>query len=149
MNIFALVIHRQKSSWRGLEEVLVKTNILVLVIRLQDVFNTFSRRLGKTSSRHLQDVLKSFWRQLQDIFKTSCQDAFKTSSKRPQDVLEKRLHDVFKTSSTELQGVLQRCPQDVFKTNHQVKLFLLTRLRDVFNTFLRHTTKSVIYKKIC
>ena len=61
------------------EDVLVKTNIFVLVICLQDViktscqdvFKTFSRRLAKTSSRHLQDV-----------FKTSCKDIFKTFSRR-------------------------------------------------------------------
>ena len=78
------------------EDVLVKTNIFVLAIRLQDVFKTFSRRLQnvfktssrhlqdvfKTSSRHLQDLLKTFWRRLQDIFKTSCKDLFKTFSRR-------------------------------------------------------------------
>ena len=32
---------------------------------------------------------------------------------------------------------------------HQAKLFLLTRLRDVFNTFLGCTGKAVIYKRIC
>ena len=65
-NIFALVIHLQKTSWRRLQDVLIKTNIFVLAIRLQDVFKTFSRRL--------QDVLQ---KRLQDIFKTSCKDAFK------------------------------------------------------------------------
>ena len=44
------------------EDVLVKTNIFVLAIRLQDVFKTFSRRL-------------------QDVFKTSCKDIFKTFSR--------------------------------------------------------------------
>ena len=45
------------------EDVLVKTNIFVLAIRLQDVLKTFSRRLRhvfKTSSRRLQDVFKTF-----------------------------------------------------------------------------------------
>ena len=87
-NIFALVIRLQKTSSRRLQDVLVKTNIFVLAIRLQDVFKTFSRRL---------------------------QDVFKTSSRR--------LQDVFKTSSRRL--------QDIFKTYHQVKLFLLTSLREV------------------
>ena len=45
------------------EDVLIKTNIFVLIIRLQDVFKTFSRRL-------------------QDVFKTSCKDIFKTFSRR-------------------------------------------------------------------
>ena len=80
--------------------VLVKTNIFVLAIRLQDV--------SKTSSRRLQDV-------------------FKTSSKRLQDVLQKRVQDVLKTSSRRLQDLLQRYLQDVFKTYHQVKLFLFSR----------------------
>ena len=52
---------------RRLQDVLIKTNIFVLAIRLQDVFKTFSRRLAKTSSRHLQDILQ---RCLQDVFKT-------------------------------------------------------------------------------
>ena len=88
-----------ETSWRRIsssssEDVLIKTNIFVLAIRLQDVFKTSSRRLAKTSSRHLQDVFKTFSRRLQDIFKTSCQDVFKTSSRR----LQKRLQDIFKTS---------------------------------------------------
>ena len=44
------------------KDVLVKTSIFVLAIRLRDVFKTFSRRL-------------------QDIFKRSCQDVLKTSSR--------------------------------------------------------------------
>ena len=74
---------------RCLQDVLIKTNIFVMVIRLQDVFNTSSRRLAKTSSKHLQDV-----------FKTSCKNVFKTSSRRFQDV--------FKKSSRHLQDVLLR-----------------------------------------
>ena len=137
-NIFALVIRLQKTFSRRLQDVLVKTNIFVLAIRLQDVFKTSSRRLAKTSSRHLQDVFKTFSRRLQDIFKTS--------SKRLQDVLK----NVFKTSSRRLQDVLQRYLQDVFKTYHQVKLFLLTRLWKAFNTFLRLSSpKTIIYRAIC
>ena len=56
--------------------VLIKTNIYVLDIRLQDVFKTSSRSLAKTSSRYLQDV-----------FKMSCKNVFKTSSRRFQDAL--------------------------------------------------------------
>ena len=57
-----------KTSWRRLsssssEDVLVKTNIFVLAIRLQDVF-------------------KTFWRCLQDVFKTFCKDIFKMFSRR-------------------------------------------------------------------
>ena len=39
--------------------------------------------------------------------------------------------NVFKTSSRRLQDLLQRYIQDVFKTYNQVKLFLLTSLREV------------------
>ena len=67
----AFRLRLQKTSWRHLEDVLVKINIFVLAIRLQDVFKTSSRRLAKTSSRHLQDVFKTFSRRLQDVFKTS------------------------------------------------------------------------------
>ena len=72
------------------EDVLVKTNIFVLAIRLQDVFKTssgrfqdvfktFSRRLQEVLQKRLQDVLQ---KRLQDIFKTSCKDIFKTFSRR-------------------------------------------------------------------
>ena len=107
-----------------LEDVLIKTIMLALALRLQ-----------KTSSRRLEDVLVKtnifvLAIRLQDVFKTSCKNVFKTSSRR-------------------LQDVLQRYLQDVFKTYHQVKLFLLTRLWEVFNTFLRRSfPKTVIYKGI-
>ena len=48
---------------RRLQEVFIKITIFVLVIRLQDVFKTFSK--------HLQDVFKMFRKRLQDVFKTS------------------------------------------------------------------------------
>ena len=115
----------RKTSSRGLQDVLIKTNIFTLDIPLQ---KTSSRRLdqdqyirlGHTSSRRLP---KTFSRRLQNVFKTSC----KTSSRRLQDVL--------KTSSRYLQDDLQRCLQDVFKTYHRVNLFLVTRFQDVFETF--------------
>ena len=60
---------------RRLQDILIKTNIFVLVIRLQDVsprlFKMSSRRLVKTSSRRFEDV-----------FKTFCKDIFKTFSRR-------------------------------------------------------------------
>ena len=74
-NIFVLVLRLQKTSSRRLQDVLVKTNIFVLAIRLQDVFKTFSRRL--------QDVLP---RCLQDVFKTSSRRLARTSSRHLQDV---------------------------------------------------------------
>ena len=108
------------------------------------VFKTSSRRLRDVLPRRLQDILQ---KRLQDIFKTSCQDVFKTSSKRLQGNV---LKNVFKTSSRRLQEVLQRYLQDVFKRYHQVKLFLLTRLWEAFNTFLRRSfPMTIINRGIC
>ena len=119
-----------KISWQGLEDVfrlrlqktswsrwiylpklyvfrrrlLIKTNIIVLVIHLQDVF--------KMPSRPLQDVL-------QDVFKTSCKNVFKTSSRRLQDVLKmssRHLQDVFNTFWRLLQDVFKTSCKDLFKT---------------------------------
>ena len=67
-----------------------------------------------------------------------------TSSRRLQEVLQKCLQDIFKTSSRHFEDVFKTSCKDIFKTYHQVKLFLLTCLRDVFKTFLRRTTKTVI-----
>ena len=77
------------------------------------------RRLAKTSSRHLA---KTSSRPLLNVFKTPCKNVFKKSL---------------------------RHLQDVFKAYHQVKLVLLTHLRHVFNTLVRSTTKTVIYRRIC
>ena len=89
---------------RRLQDVLIKTNIFVLVIRLQDVFKTFSRRpqdIFKTSSRCFENVFKTSSRHLQDVFKTyyqvklflvtQFQDVFEMYSKRSWDVLLGRL----------------------------------------------------------
>ena len=78
-----------KTSWRRLsssssEDVLIKTNMFALALRLQ---KTSSRRLGQdqyirlgyTSSRRLQDVLQ---KRLQDIFKTSSRRLAKMPSWR-------------------------------------------------------------------
>ena len=80
---------------RRLQDVLIKTNMFALALRLQ---KTSSRRLAKTSSRHLQDVLQ---RCLQDVFKTyhqvkvflvtQFQDVFETCSECFWDVLLRRL----------------------------------------------------------
>ena len=70
---------------RRLQDILIKTNIIVLVIRLQDVFKASSRRLQdifKTSSKHFQDIFKTSSRLFEDVFKTSCKDLFKTFPKR-------------------------------------------------------------------
>ena len=135
--------NKHLSWWRRLEDFLKTSFVFFFRRRLEDVLKTSWSRpiysswpyVFKTSSRRFQDVLQ---KRLQDIFKTS--------SKRLQDVLK----NVFKTSSRRLQDVLQRYLQDVFKTYHQVKLFLLTRLWETFNTFLRRSfPKTIIYRGIC
>ena len=57
---------------------LIKIIIIVLIIRLQDVFKT-------SSSRRLA---KSFSRSFQNVFKTPCNNVFRTSSRRLQDVFK-------------------------------------------------------------
>ena len=84
---------------KRLQDVLIKTNVFVLIIRLQ-----------KTPSRHFQDVLVRanifvLAIRLQDVFKTSCKNVFKKLCK-----------NVFNTSSRRLQGVLKTSCKDVFKT---------------------------------
>ena len=104
----------QKTSSRCLQDVLIKTIILALVIRLQktssrrlqdeyirlshtsskNVFKMSSRRLGQDqyiclgymSSRRLQDVFKTLSRHLEDVFKTSLRPLAKISSRCFQDV---------------------------------------------------------------
>ena len=100
-----------------------------MAIRLQDVFQ--DKNIFKISSRSLQNV-----------FKTSSSRLAKTSSRCLQNVFKTS----WKTSLRHLQDVLQRYLQDVFKTYYQVKLFLLTRLWEAFNTFLRRFfPKTAIY----
>ena len=110
-NIFALVIRLQKMSSRCLQDVLVKTNIFILAIRLQDVFKTSSRRVAKTSSRLLQD-----------FFKRSCQNVFKTSSRRLQDVFKTSSRCLAKMSSIHLQDVFKTSYKDIFKMFQDVSL---------------------------
>ena len=117
------------TSWRRLlsstsGDVLIKTNIFALVIRLQKtswsrpiysswpyVFKTSCKNVFKTSSRRLADVLKTSSRRPKDIFKTSCQDVFKTSAKTS----SRHLQDVLKTSSRGLQDILKTSCKDAFK----------------------------------
>ena len=94
---------------RRLLDVLIKTNITVLVIRLQDVFKTFSRLLqnvlprllqnvfkassrclAKMSSRHLQDVFKPY-HQAKLLLLTRFQNGSERYSKRFWDVLQRHL----------------------------------------------------------
>ena len=144
-------------SSRRLQDVLLKTSRFFLEKRVRDVFKTFPRHLQYILKKSYQDIFKmtsrrfkTSSRRLQDIFKMSCQDVFKTSSRRLAKASSRHLQDVFKTFSRRLQGVLQRYLQDIFKTYHQVKLFLLTRLWEAFNTFLRRSfPKTIIYRGIC
>ena len=72
----------------------------------------------------------------EDVFRCLDQDVYihlSHTSKTNMFVLVIRVQDVFKTSSRRL--------QNVFNRYHQVKLFFLTCLRGVSNTFLRRTAK--------
>ena len=151
---------KYSSWWRRLEDVfrlrLQKTSsrrfdqdeyIRLSLTSSEDVFKTSSRRLGQDQYIRLGYTSS---RRLQDVFKTSSRRLAKTSSRHLQDVFKtfwRRLQNVFKTSWK----TSSRHLQDVFKTYHQVKLFLLTRLWEAFNTFLRRSfPKTVIYSRgIC
>ena len=109
---------------RCFQDVLIKTNIFVLIIHLQKFFQTFSRGL-------------------QGAIKTSCKNVFKTSSRRLQDILKmlsRRLQDVFKASWPRriylpYSYVFRRRLQDVLiKTNIFV---LIIYLQDIFKMFSR------------
>ena len=131
----------QKTSSRPLQDVLIKTNIFVLNINLQDAFKTFSRRFQVVFKTSCKIFLKTSSRRVQDMFKTC--------SKYLQDVFQKCIQRIFNTSSRHFEDVLQVCLQDNFSAYHQVKLFLLLNLADVFNTFLRRTAKKIFYRTIC
>ena len=98
-------LHLPKTSLRRLQEVLIKTNIFLLIIRLQ-----------KTSWRRLQEVFKMSSRRLQDVFKTFSKHLGKTSLRR--------LQDIFKTYSRRLAKTSSRRLDNVFKTSR--KYFLKT-----------------------
>ena len=89
----------QKTSSTHIHNVLIKTNIFALLMRLQDVFKTLWSR-----------PVYSSW---PFFFKTSSQSVFKTSCKN----VSRHLQDVFKTSSRHLQDVLPKTYQDIFKTS--------------------------------
>ena len=93
----------------------------------------------KSPSKH-----SSWWKRFEDVLKTSSVLVFKTNifvlvitpSRsydedkyiRPGHTSSRCFEDLFKTSS-------RRLHEDVFKMYHQVKLFVLTRLQDVFETY--------------
>ena len=112
-NVFRL----QETSSRCLQDVLIKTNIFALIIHLQ---KTSSRRLGQeqyicfghTSSRRFQDVLKipcqDAFKRFSKLLQTSWKNVFKTSSRRLaktscfQNVSKTLCKNVLKTSSRRL-----------------------------------------------
>ena len=129
-----------KTSWKRLEK--------VFHLRLQ---KTPSRRLDQDdytclSHIHSEDIFKNSWSRPKYLSSSYVLKTFSKTSLAKRS--SRHLQDAFKTLSRHLQDILQRCLQDVFKTDHQVKMFLLTHLRDVFNTFLKHIAKMVIYRRI-
>ena len=120
-----------KTSWRRLDQ---DEYIRLSHACSEGVLKTSSRCLGQDQYICLGHTSS---RSLQDVFKMPTRHLAKTSSRH--------LQDVQKMSSRHHQNVLERYLQDVFKMNYQVKQFLLTRLRKVFNTF----AKTVIYREIC
>ena len=116
---------KHSSWWRRLEHVLKKSFVFV-----------FRRRLHQDEYVHLS-LMSS-----EDVFKTSSRRLGQDQYIRLGYTSSRRLQDVFKTSSRRL--------QDIFKAYHQVKLFLLTRLWEAFNTFLRRSfPKTINYRGIC
>ena len=58
-------------------DVLIKTNILVLVVYRQCVFKTFSRRLQDVLRIHVQDMLQKRFREVLKTSSRLLQDVFK------------------------------------------------------------------------
>ena len=62
------------------EDVLIKTSIYTLTIRLQDVFKAYLQEVFKT---YLQDFFKTSWKTkscyAEDVLKTSSRHVLKTS----------------------------------------------------------------------
>ena len=124
---------------RRLQDVLVKTNIFVLVIRVRYIFKKFSGHLQGVFKASCQDIFKmkaswssqiktiifglviplqkaSSWRLGQDQYVrfgyTSLwrlQDLFQISSRCLQDVLPRHIQDVCKMSSRHLSKTSSRC----------------------------------------
>ena len=103
--------------------------------------------LQETSSRrlHQDDCICLSHASSEDLFKASWSRQiylfwsfiFKTSSRRIQDLLLGHLQEHSKTSSRRLAS--SRHLQNISNTYHQVKLFLLMRLQNVYQT---HSTRS-------
>ena len=66
---------------RRLQDVLIKTNIIVLVIRLQDIFKTFCKDLFKTFSKRIIRLKCSCYHvfkmtRIQRVSETYCKDGY-------------------------------------------------------------------------
>ena len=92
---------------RRLQDVLMKTNISLLTLRLQ---KTSSRRL--VQDQYIRLVHMSS-RPLQDVFKTSCQNVFKTSWRRLAKASSRLLQNVFKTCRKYVLKTISRRFEDV------------------------------------
>ena len=107
---------------------MVKTSSRCLLsLSSEEDFKMYSRRLDQNEYNCLSHTSS---RRLQDVFKTSSRGLVKMPARILQDIFkESRTHfeKVLKTFLRQLQDVL-----DDFKMYHQVKLFLQTRLQDVF-----------------
>ena len=114
-------IRLDEDVFRRLKDILIKTNMFVLALRLQKT--SWSRPIYSS----WPFVFKTSSRRFEDVFKTSCKNVFKTSSRRLQDVL--------KTSSRHLQDVSPRHLQDVLKNFFKISS---RRLQDVLKTSSKH-----------
>ena len=156
-NMFNLALRLQKTSSRRFQKVSSKSSKYSKYSSCPYAFKTFSKSFQEVFKTSCKNLFKTSSRCFEDIFRMFCLDVFKTSLKRLHNVLKnvfktslRRLQDVLKTSSRHRQDVLQKYLQEVFKTYHQVKLFLLTRLWEAFNTFQRDSfRKRVIYRGTC
>ena len=120
--------------------------IAALIIQWFDQIVALRRRTWLLVFLHRVSKYPANIRHDEDVLKTSFVFVFRRRLDQDQNI--RLVH----TSSRRFQDVLQRCLQDVFKKYRQVKLFLLTRFQDVFETFktfLRRTATAVIYRRIC
>ena len=140
--IFSFILHCIKLSWVSFW--LVPANICLD----EDILKRSWRRLLSSSS---EDVLitTNIFALVIRLQKTSSRRLGQDQYIRLGHTSSRCLQDVFKTSSRRLAKTSSRHLQDVFKTYHQAKLFLVTRLREVFNLLLRRNPKMAIYKGIC
>ena len=108
-NIFLLIIRLQKTSSRRLGQDQYIRLVHTSSRRFQDVFKTSSRRLANTSWRHLQDVLKTY-HQVKVFLLTSLWEAFNMFVRRTaKTVVYRRIHlghtsEKFMVSVQNLQG---------------------------------------------